>query len=135
MRQGCTGPPPPSSLQSCIGLQQNFIFVISRNFHKVFKFVFCKIFLKLRENQNYFFKIHVSRNFDKIIFYFAKLEKNLAKHKIKISQNYENKIFAATLLLHNLLSASATHPPLLSARRFFNAARQCYFYIKTNKGE
>ena len=47
-----------------------------------------------------------------------------------ISRNYENENFAATLLLHNLLSA--THPPLSSARRFFNAARQCYFEMKTN---
>ena len=50
--------------------------------------------------------------------------------KLKISQNYENKNFAATLLLHNL--PSATHPPLPSARRFFNAARQSYFEMKTN---
>ena len=37
----------------------------------------------------------------------------------------------ATLLLHNL--PSATHPPLPSARRFFNEARQCYFEMKTKK--
>ena len=46
-------------------------------------------------------------------------------------QNYENENFATTLLLHNLLYA--THPPLPSAKRFFNAARQCYFDLKTNK--
>ena len=40
-------------------------------------------------------------------------------------------IFAATLLLHNLLSA--THPPLPSAKRFFIAARQCYLEMKTIK--
>ena len=51
--------------------------------------------------------------------------KNLGKS----SQNYE--IFAATLLLHNLLSA--THPPLPSAKTFFIAARQCYFETKTIK--
>ena len=45
-------------------------------------------------------------------------------------QNYENKNFAATLLLHNL--PSATHPPLPSGRRFFNVAQQCYFEMKTN---
>ena len=60
----------------------------------------------------------------KIIFNFAKLEENFAKHKIKdflkIARNYENENFAATLLLHNL--PSATHPPLPSAKRFFNAA-------------
>ena len=50
---------------------------------------------------------------------------------MKISRNYENENFAATLLLHNL--PSATHPPLLSARRFFNAVRQCYLEMKTNK--
>ena len=49
----------------------------------------------------------------------------------KISRNYENKNFSATLLLHNL--PSATHPPLTSARRFFNAAQQCYFEMMTNK--
>ena len=27
----------------------------------------------------------------------------------------------------------ATHPPLPSAKRFFNAAQQCYFDMKTNK--
>ena len=48
----------------------------------------------------------------------------------KIWQNYENKNFAAILLLHNL--PPATHPPFPSAWRFFNVARQCYFEIKTN---
>ena len=63
-----------------------------------------------------------------------KFEENFAKHKIKnlvkISWNYKNKNFAATLLLHNV--ASAFHPPLLSARRFFTVARQCYFEMKMN---
>ena len=80
-------------------------------------------------------KFRVSHNFEKIIFNFAKLEENFAKHEIKnftkILHNYENENFSATLLLHNL--PSATHPPLPSARRFFNAARQCYFEMKTNK--
>ena len=31
---------PPPSLQSCIGLLRNFIFVISRNFHEIFNCVF-----------------------------------------------------------------------------------------------
>ena len=43
----------------------------------------------------------------------------------------KNENFTAILLLHNLLSY--THPPLLSARRFLNAVRQCYFEMKTNK--
>ena len=55
--------------------------------------------------------------------------------KLKVSRKFreitKNENFAATLLLHNLLSA--THPPLLSARRFFNAVRQCYFEMKPNK--
>ena len=74
----------PPSLQSCIRLLQNFVFVISLNFHKFFNFLFREI-----------------------------------------------KIFAAPLLLHNL--PFATHPPLPSAKRFFNAAQQCYFDMKTNK--
>ena len=40
-------------------------------------------------------------------------------------------IFAATLLLHNL--PSATQPPLLSTKTFFIAAWQCYFGMKTIK--
>ena len=68
------------------------------------------------------------------IFNFAKFKENFSKHKTKnfakISRNYKNENFAATLLLHNL--RSATHPPLPSARRFFNVAWQCYFEIKTN---
>ena len=56
---------------------------------------------------------------------FEKFAERFAKHKIKN--------FAKILqpLLHNL--PSATHPPLLYARRFFNAAWQCYFEMKTNK--
>ena len=62
-------------------------------------------------------------NFAKfLISNFAKLEENFAKHEIKN--------FAATLLLHNL--PSATQPPLQSARIFFNVARQCYFEMKMN---
>ena len=41
------------------------------------------------------------------------------------------KMFAATLLLHNL--PSATHPSLPSAKRFFIVARQCYLEMKTIK--
>ena len=55
--------------------------------------------------------------------------------KLKISQKFRTitkpKTFAATLLLYNLLSA--THPPLPSAKKFFIAAQQCYFEMKTNK--
>ena len=45
-------------------------------------------------------------------------------------RNFRFRNFATTLLLHNL--SSATHPPLPSARRLFNAAWQCYFEMKTN---
>ena len=61
---------------------------------------------------------------------FAKFEEIIAKLEIKNLQNYKSKNFTATLLLLNL--PSATHPPLQSARRFFNAVRQCYFEMKTN---
>ena len=105
VRQGGTGPAPPL-LHSYIGWLQNSIVKISRK-----------------------------EIFDIIILIFAKFEENVAKHEIKnfekISQHYENKIFAATLVLHNLLSA--THPPLLSAKKFFIAAWQCFFEMKTNK--
>ena len=47
----------------------------------------------------------------------------------KFREIMKKKNFAATLLLLNL--TSATHPPLLSAIRFFNAAQQCYFEMKT----
>ena len=63
--------------------------------------------------------------FYKIILNFAKLEENLAKHEIR------TKIFAATLLLHNL--PTVTHPPLPSAKRFFIAEKQCYLEMKTLK--
>ena len=71
-----------------------------------------------------------SRNFAKfpVLRYSRKISHNT---KLKISRKYENENFAATLLLHNL--PSATHPPLPSARRFFNVARQCFFDMKTNK--
>ena len=69
-----------------------------------------------------------------LILNFAKFYENFAKHQVKnfskILRNYNNKNFAAALLLHNL--PSATHLPLPSARRFFNVARQCYFEMKTN---
>ena len=111
-------PPHPTPAQGCCEIQ---FCVISQNLHEIFNFVFAK------------FSSNFAKN--KIIFNLAKLEKNLAKHEIKnfakISRNYENENFAATLLLHNL--PSATHPPLPSARRFFNAVRQCYFEMKPNK--
>ena len=73
----------------------------------------------------------ISRNFRKFfLFYFAKFKENFVKHEIKNFAKYENENFAATLLLHNLLSAF--HPPLPSARRIFNVALQCYFEVKTN---
>ena len=65
-----------------------------------------------------------------------KFEENLAKHEIKnfakISQDYENKNFAATLLLHSL--QSATHPPLTSAKRFFNVARSMLLWDEDEYG-
>ena len=61
---------------------------LSRKFREIAK---TKIAATLRETQN----------FDKIILNFAKFEGNFAKREIKnsrkISQNYENKNFAATL--------------------------------------
>ena len=51
--------------------------------------------------------------------------------KTIINRQKMTSIFAATLLLHNQLSA--THPPLLSAKTFFIAALQCYFEKKTIK--
>ena len=56
-----------------------------------------------------------------LILCFAKFSSNFVKFKIILSK------FRVS---HNLLSA--THPPLTSARRFFNAAWQCYFEMKTN---
>ena len=41
----------------------------------------------------------------------------------------KTKVFTATLLLHNL--PSATNPP--SAKRFFIALWQCYLEMKTKK--
>ena len=97
--------------------------------------MFRKIFLEVCKIKNYFVKISCSAKFWQNILNFAKFEVNFAKHKIKnfgkISWNYENKNFAATLLLHNL--PSATHPLLPSVRRFSNAVRQCYFEMKTIK--
>ena len=132
VRQGCSLPPPPS-LQSCIGLLQNFVFEFRKIFTKFLISCSAKFFLNFAKIKIILSKFRVLQNFNKIIFNFAKLEENFTK--LKISQlffrNCENKYFAATLLLQNLLSA--THPPLLSAKRFFNAARQCYFDMKTNK--
>ena len=66
---------------------------------------------------------------------FTKFEENVAKPDIKnlarFSEITKTKIFAATLLLHNL--PSATHPPLTSAKTFFIGVQQCYFEIKTIK--
>ena len=128
MHQGCTGPPPPHSSPAAENVRfcnfAKFIILCFANFSS--KFTKIKIILS---------KFRVSLNFDKIIFNFAKFKENLGKHEIKnfakISRNYENKNFAATLLPHNL--PSATHPPLPSARRFFNAAWKCYFEMKANK--
>ena len=58
--------------------------VISRNFHKIFNFVFAKFSSNFAKIKIILSKFCVSRNFDKIIFNFAKLEENLAKHAIKI---------------------------------------------------
>ena len=125
-------PPHPTPAQGCCEIS---FCVISRNFHQIFNFVIAKFSSNFAKIKIILSKFCVSRNFDKIIFNFAKLEENFAKHEsknfAKISRNYKNENFAATLLLHNL--PSATHPPLPSARRFFNAVRQCYFEMKPNK--
>ena len=83
IRQGCTGPTPPPSPNSCIGLLRNFVCAISRNFHEIFNFVFAKCSLNFVKNKIILSKFCVLRNFDKIIFNLAKLKKNLAKHEIK----------------------------------------------------
>ena len=77
----CTGPPPPPSLQSCIGLLRNFVFVISRNFHEIFNLCSAKIKIILS-------KFCVLQNFDKIIFNFAEIGGKFCK-----TQNYENEKF------------------------------------------
>ena len=104
---------PPPSLQSCTGLLRNFVFVISRNF------VFRKIFLEFCKNQNYFVKISCFVKFWQNIFYFQFRE---ITKKECLQQPYSYTI------CHLLLN-----PPLPSTRRFFNAVRQCYFDMKTNK--
>ena len=78
------------------------------------------------------------RNFHEIfvkfwISSFLKFSLNFAKLKIKkFREIMKTKILQPPfVLLHNL--PSATHTPLLSAQRFFNVARQCYFEMKTNK--
>ena len=53
--------------------------------------------------------------------------KHEVKNFAKFLRNYKDENFAASLLLHNL--PSATHP---SGRIFFNVAWQCYFEMKTN---
>ena len=116
-RAVCTGPPPPPLTPILHRFAAKLSFCNFVKFSRISNFVFREIFLEFCKNSKLFRK---TRNFDKIIFHFAKLEENFAKHEIKN--------FAATLLLHNL--PSATYPPLLSARRFFNAARQCYFEMK-----
>ena len=69
---------------------------------------------------------------------FVKFSLHFANFKIILSKfcvswNYQNAKFCShpTLTLHNL--PSAAHPPLPSARRFFNAARKCFFEMKKNK--
>ena len=58
------------------------------------------------------YKVREKQNFDKIILNFAKFQENFTKHEIKyfanISRDYKNKNYAATLLLHILLSAAQT---------------------------
>ena len=53
----CTGPTPPPSPNSWIGLLQNFVLCNFAKFSRNFLFRFRVIFLKFRENQNYFVKI------------------------------------------------------------------------------
>ena len=64
IRQSCTGPPLPPSLNSCIGLLQNFVFVILQNFHKIFYFVFAKFFSHLKLFcQNFVFREILTKTF------------------------------------------------------------------------
>ena len=71
----------------------------------------------------------------KLFWIFWHSRKILWNTKLKILRTFyeitKTNILAATLLLHNL--PSATHPPLPSAKTFFIAARQCYFEMKTIK--
>ena len=73
-------PPHPTPAQGCCEI---LFCVISRNFHEIFNFCFAKFSSNFAKNKIILSKFCVSRNFDKIIFNLAKLEKNLAKHKIK----------------------------------------------------
>ena len=64
IRQSCTGPPLPPSLNSCIGLLRNFVFVILQNFHKIFNFVFAKFFSHLKLFcQNFVFREILTKTF------------------------------------------------------------------------
>ena len=83
VRQGCTGPPPPPHSTPAKGCCEISFFVISRNFHKSFNLVFSKFSLNLAKIKIILSKFCVSRNFEEIIFNFAKLEGNFTKHKIK----------------------------------------------------
>ena len=80
-------------------------------------------------------KFCVLQNFDKLISCFAKLEENFAKQEIKKFRENFAKLQKRKFLSNPTPTQSvfATHPSLPTAKRFFNAARQCYFDMKTNK--
>ena len=116
----------PPSLNSCIGLLRNFVYVISRNFHEILNIVSAKFSSNFAKIKIILTKFCVLRNFAKISFNFAKLEENFAKHEIKNFVKFR-KITKMEILqqpysytiCHLLLTL-----PLPSARRFFNAVRQ-----------
>ena len=117
---GLYRPAPPPSLRSYIGWLRKFRFC---NFAKILISCFAKKCLKFRKIKNYF---------DKIILSLANFEGNFTKHEIKNFEKFCNITKTKILQPPCPYSYTATHPPLSSARRFFNAARQCYFEMKTN---
>ena len=112
MRQGCTGLPPHLTLL----LHRVFAKFLFSLFHEIFNYLlFITYYLLLLF----------------IILNFAKFKENFAKHEI---QNF-TKLRKQKFCSHptpTQSALSATQRPLPSARRFFNAVRQCYFEIKMN---
>ena len=58
--------------------------------------------------RNSIVKFRETQNFDKIILNFAKFRKIRGKFCVKFCEIAKIKFFAATLLIHNLLSAAQT---------------------------
>ena len=105
------------SLHSCIGLLQNLVFVISRNFNEIFNFVFCKIFLKFCKNLNYF----------------VKLEKNFMKHEIQNFAKLRKLKFCSISTPTQSAVRYSPSPSVCQKILQCRAAMQCYFEMKTNK--